>query len=54
MTDQGEASENTINMNSSVQERFTTNNIDDTFFNNDDFYDIGNRDYTSPGYGGQF
>ena len=36
----------------SLQERFISNNIDDTFFNNDDFNDIGNRDYTSAGYGG--
>ena len=46
-------SSNTSKMTTtSLQERFITNNIDDTFFNNDDFNDIGNRDYTSAGYGG--
>ena len=35
----------------SLQERFITNNIEDTFFNNDDFTDIGNRDYTRAGGG---
>ena len=37
-----------------LQERFITNNIDDTFFTNDDFLNIGNRDYTSGGgHGGR-
>ena len=30
-----------------LQRWFITNNIDDTFFNNDDFDDIGNPDYSS-------
>ena len=36
---------------SNIQERFITNTIEDTFYNNDDFLNIGNRDYTSGGGG---